>query len=245
MDARPGTSETPALGAETTDGKITVLIVEDDYFARQAMAALMVADDITVVAIVPTPDEALATARGVQPRVALIDMRLQGDNRAGIAVIRQVREVSPETACCIITGSDMTGELYADALYAGAQGYSRKGDSQNSDLRVLARRLARGEWVIDSELAARFAKRAVATGQLPLRPVGGEEPRLTRREKEVIPLVAQQLSTDEIADRLTVSRDTVKSHIKNIIAKFQVQNRDQAALYAILKGYLSGADRDG
>lgn len=226
----------------TTGGKISVLIVEDDYFARQAMAALMVADDIEVVAIVATPDEALATAQRAQPRVALIDMRLQGDNRAGIGVIRQLREVSPETACCIITGSDMTGELYADALYAGAQGYSRKGDSQNSDLRILARRLARGEWVIDSELAAKFVRRAAPAGQIPLRPVGGEEPRLTPREKEVLPLVAQQLSTEQIAERLVVSVDTVKTHIKHIIAKFQVQNRDQAVLYAVLKGYLSTPD---
>jgi NarL family two-component system response regulator LiaR len=231
------------MGAEseprTLGAKISVLVVEDDYFAQRAMASLLMADDIELTGVVGTSEEGIESARRERPRVALIDLRLQGDNRAGIEVIRAIRAISPETACCIITGADARGDLYADAFYAGAQGYSRKGDTQNSDLREVARRLARGEWVVDSELAAKFATRGARVDQWRARAIGGEEPHLSERELEVLALVAQQLPTQEIADRMFITVNTVKTHIGHIIAKLQVQNRDQAVLYAVLKGYFT------
>jgi DNA-binding NarL/FixJ family response regulator len=229
-DAMTETSQTPL---------VTVMVVEDDYFARQAMSLLLRADDIELVGVCASPDEALALAERRRPAVALVDMRLQGDRRGGVELIRALREVSPQTNCGVITATDTTGELYADAFIAGAHGYTRKGDTENSDLCELARRLGAGEWVVDSEISARYVNRGVRAYQFPARAPGGREPQLTERELETLALVAQQMSTAEIAEHMVISGNTVKTHIAHIIDKLHVQNRDQAVLYAVLKGYLN------
>ena len=222
--------------------KISVLVVDDDYLVRRAVPMLMADDDIELLAVCETPDEALELAKRAHPRVALIDMRLQGDSRAGVELIRILRAVSPDTSCCVITATDTQGDLFADAFYAGAQGYSRKGDSRNGDLCDIARRLAKGEWVVDSEIAARYVRRGAKVEQWEMRKTGSEEPRLTDRELECLSLIAQQLPTTEIAKRMFISANTVKTHVAHIIDKLQVQNRDQAVLYAVLKGYFTSPD---
>jgi len=219
--------------------KLTVMVVEDDWMAQQSVPLLLHADDIELVGVCATPEEALNLGEQRHPNVALVDMRLQGDPRAGVEVIRELRTLSPETICGVITATDMRGELYADAFYAGAHGYCRKGDTRNGDLRELARRLARGEWVIDSELTQRILTPGADALQWPTRTPGGREPRLTPREREILALVALQLTTKEIAERLVISENTVKTHVGNIIAELHVQNRDQAVLYSVLKGYLN------
>ncbi len=224
---------------QATPPALTVMVVEDDWYAQQAMSLLLQADDIELVGVCATPEDALALAERRRPAVALIDMRLQGDHRAGVELIRELRVVSPETICGVITATDMQGDLYADAFNAGAHGYTRKGDSRNGDLRELARRLAKGEWVVDSEISARYVNRGVRAYQFPARAPGGRDPQLTDRELETLALVAQQLSTKLIAERMVISENTVKTHIAHIIDKLHVQNRDQAVLYAVLKGYLN------
>lgn len=221
---------------QSRSGKLTVLVVEDDWMAQQSVPLLMHADDIELVGVCATPEEALSLAEQQRPAVALVDMRLQGDQRAGVELIGELREVSPETICGVITATDTQGDYYADAFNVGARGYMRKGDG---DLRDLARRLARGEWVVDSEISARYVTRGAQALQWPSRIPGGREPRLTPREREILALVAQQLTTKEIAERLVISENTVKTHVGNIIDELHVQNRDQAVLYAVLKGYLN------
>lgn len=218
---------------------LKVMVVEDDWMARQAVELLLTADDIELVGVCESPEEALTLAEQRRPDVALVDMRLQGNPRAGVELIRELKVTSPETICGVITATDMHGDLYADAFHAGAHGYSRKGDSRNGDLRELARRLAAGEWVVDGDISARFVISGVRAGQFPARIPGGSEPRLTERELQTLALVAQQLSTHDIAERLFISDNTVKTHISHIIDKLHVQNRDQAVLYAVLKGYLN------
>src|SRR5579859_1157692 len=199
--------------------KITVMVVDDDYLARRAVPMLMAEDDIELLGVCETPEDAVELATRARPMVALIDMRLQGDNRAGVELIRELRAISPQTACCVITATDTQGDLFADAFYAGAQGYSRKGDSRNGDLCDLTRRLARGEWVVDGEIAARYVTRGAQVDQWVIRKTGGEEPKLSERERQCLGLVAQQLSTKEIAERLVISENTVKTHIGHIINK--------------------------
>jgi DNA-binding NarL/FixJ family response regulator len=234
--------DTPDRAPGAPCGKITVMVVEDDYLARRAVPMLMAEDDIDLVGVCETADEAIELANSARPRVALIDMRLQGDSRAGVELIRTLRVISPDTACCVITATDTQGDLFADAFYAGAQGYSRKGDSRNGDLCELTRRLAKGEWVVDSEIAARYVRRGAQVEQWTIRKTGSEEPHLTERELECLALIAQQLPTKEIAKRMFISDNTVKTHVAHIIDKLQVQNRDQAVLYAVLKGYFTSPD---
>ena len=223
---------------QTPSDKLTVMVVEDDSWAQQSVPLLLHADDIELVGVCATPDEALCLAEQRQPAVALIDMRLQGDQRAGVELIRELRVVSPGTICGVITATDTQGDYYADAFNVGARGYMRKGDG---DLRDLARRLAAGDWVVDSAISARYVTRGAQSLQWPTRAPGGREPRLTPREREILSLVAQQLTTKEIAGRLVISENTVKTHVGNIIDELHVQNRDQAVLYAVLKGYLNPA----
>ena len=163
LDGRPDDESSQ----DATDPLVTVMVVEDDYFARQAMSLLLHADDIELVGVCASPEEALSLAERRHPAVALVDMRLQGDRRGGVELIRALREVSPQTICGVITATDTTGDLYADAFIAGAHGYTRKGDTQNSDLCELARRLSAGEWVVDSEISARYVNRGVRAYQFP------------------------------------------------------------------------------
>jgi two-component system, NarL family, response regulator DevR len=228
--------------ASAPDRKISVMVVDDDYLVRRAVPMLMAEDDIELVGICETHRVAVELAARAHPQVALVDMRLQGDDRAGVELIRELRAISPDTACCVITGADVQGDLFADAFYAGAQGYSRKGDTRNGDLCDLARRLAQGEWVVDSEIAARYVRRATAGGQWQAPRPGSSEPRLTERELECLGLVAQQFSTVEIATRMFITANTVKTHVAHIISKLQVQNRDQAVLYAVLNGLFTSPD---
>ncbi len=217
-------------------GALTVLVVEDDWMAQQSVPLLMHADDIELVGVCATPEEALSLAERRRPAVALVDMRLQGDQRAGVELISELRVVSPDTICGVITATDTQGDYYADAFKVGARGYMRKGDG---DLRDLARRLARGHWVVDSAISARYVTRGAEGLQWPARIPGRRDPQLTPRELETLALVAQQLTTKEIAERLVIADNTVKTHIAHIIDKLHVQNRDQAVLYAVLKGYLN------
>lgn len=217
-------------------GKLTVMVVEDDFWAQQSVPLLMHADDIELVGVCATQEEALSLAEQRRPAVALIDMRLQGDQRGGVELIRELRVVSPETICGVITATDTQGDYYADAFNVGARGYMRKGDG---DLRDLARRLAQGHWVVDSAISARYVTRGAQALQWPARVPGGREPRLTPREREILALVARQLTTKEIAESLVISENTVKTHVGNIIDELHVQNRDQAVLYAVLKGLLN------
>lgn len=223
----------------TAPARVSVMLVEDDWMARQSAPLLLHADDIDLVGVCADQEEALALAEARHPAVALVDMRLHGDDRAGVDLIRELRVVSPQTVCGVITGTDLRGDLYADAFNAGAHGYCRKGDRRNGDLREVARRLAAGEWVVDDEISARYVARGAASLQWPTRLPGGKAPHLTPRELEVLALVAQQLTTNEIGERLFISPHTVKTHITHIIEELQVQNRDQAVLYAVLKGYLN------
>lgn len=216
---------------------LTVMVVEDDYFAQQAMSLLLHADDIELVGVCATPEEALSLAEQRRPAVALVDMRLQGDSRGGVELIRELRVVSPETICGVITATDTLGDFYADAFVAGAHGYIRKGSTQNGDLRDVARRLANGHWVVDSEISAIYVRRGAQALQWPARASGA--PHLTPRELEILTLVAQQMTSKEIADQLVISVNTVKTHITHITDELRVQNRDQAVLYAVLKGYLN------
>ncbi len=220
------------------NGALTVLVVEDDPYAQHAMSLLLHADDIELVGVCAWPDEALALAERRRPAVALVDMRLHGDSHGGVELIRGLREVSAETICGVITATDTVCDFYADAFLAGAHGYIRKADM---DLRDLARRLAAGEWVINSEISARYVTRGARALQWPASEQEGESdaPRLTPRELETLALVAEQLSSRDIGERLFISEHTVKTHIAHILAKLRVQNRDQAVLYAVLKGYLN------
>lgn len=219
-----------------TPPPLTVMVVEDDPYALERIALLLRADDIELVGVCATPDDALRLAEQRHPAVALIDMRLQGDQRAGVELIRELRAVSAATVCGVITATDTLGDFYADAFVAGAHGYSLKGEG---DLRDLVRRLAAGEWVVDSGISARYVTRGARALQWPSRAPGAREPQLTERELETLALVAQQLSTREIAERMVISENTVKTHIAHIIDKLHVANRDQAVLYAVLKGYLN------
>ena len=221
---------------QPSQGVVKVMVVEDDYLARHSLALLLAADDIELVGACATAEEALALAERARPAVALIDMRLAGDDDAGVALIRELRSVCPETVCGVITANDPQGYFYADAFLAGAHGYCRKG-GENGDLRALARRLAAGQWVVDSEIAVYHLNNGARQGQWPARV--SKAAQLTEREHEVLALVAEQLSSRDIGERLYISEHTVKTHIAHIIAKLQVQNRDQAVLYAVLKGYLN------
>lgn len=220
----------------SVDRPITVLLVDDHEVVRRGVRAFFASqDDLKVVAEAATGPDALAAAAEHHPDVALMDLRLPGQD--GVETTRALRACSPGTHVIVLTsyGSD---EMLYPALRAGALGYLLK-DVAAEDLASAVRRAARGEPTLSPSIAARLM-RDVASPE-----AHGPEPELeplTPREAEVLTLVADGLSNHEIAARLHLAEATVKGHVSSLLAKLALPDRTKAAVYAWRSGLMSRDD---
>jgi DNA-binding NarL/FixJ family response regulator len=218
---------------------ITVVVVEDDPTAQLGIKALLSGAEIRITGMCATPEQCLQLVAEQPPQVAVIDMRLAGDARAGLELVRVLRTLSPSTKCMIFTAADYHGDLLPDAFFAGARGYLRKSHMNGVDLPSVIKTLAADHYVIDQDLAAALVRRIEGTEQAADTAPGRTYEALTERERDVLKLVAQGLTTAEIADKLVITESTVKTHIRNITEKLQLPDRQQAAALAVLKGWIN------
>ncbi len=197
------------------------MIAEDQTMVRQALAALLELEpDIHVVAEAASGDEAVAMARKHQPDVAVLDIEMPGPS--GIEVARQLKALGFPGKIVIVTTFGRPGYLRA-AMAAGASGFLLK-DAPAAQLAAAIRRVAAGERVVDSALAAA----ALTEGESPL----------SQRETEVLAVAAGHESITEVADRLHLSPGTVRNHLSAAIGKLGARNRADAARIAREKGWL-------
>jgi DNA-binding NarL/FixJ family response regulator len=210
---------------------IRVLVADDHPLARAGLAALLAAeDDLEVVGIAADGDEALRLATELQPDVACLDVRMPG--RTGIEVTRALS--APAAAhpipVLILTTFDVDEYVFG-ALEAGAAGFLLK-DAEPDEIVRAVRGVAAGNGTLDLAVTRRvldeFARRRA------LQPVVAADAVdvLTARELEILRLLAQGMSNDEIASTLTVEVTTVKSHIVRILPKLGVRSRLQAVVWA-------------
>jgi DNA-binding NarL/FixJ family response regulator len=174
--------------------------------------------------------EAVELCIRLQPDLVLLGARMP--ELDGLAATRAIKQSCPSASVLLLTTHE-TPEVI-EAVRAGAAGYLLK-DMTRQELIAAVRRVLRGESIPDRQLAAHVLQRAA--GEAP-HPSVARADRLTRREHEVLQLVAQGQTNREIAEALMVSTGTIKNHVEHIIAKLGVSDRTQAAVRAIELGIL-------
>jgi len=208
---------------------IGVLIAEDHSVVRGGLIELLgVTDDLEVVGTAANGTEAIELARELRPDVVLMDISMPEVD--GIRATRAIREAEPEARVVMLTAFSDRDRVVA-ALDAGAVGYLLK-DAQPQEVRDAIRAAARG----DAPLAPRAARELLAARS--------EEQRaeLSKREREVLVLVAEGLPNKLIARRLEISEKTVKTHLTSVFQRIGVSDRTQAALWAQRNGLAAGED---
>jgi len=206
---------------------IRVLIVDDHSVVREGLRMFLVRDpDLEVVGEALDGAEALQQARQLRPDVVVMDLLMPVMD--GIAATRAIRRELPETEVLALT-SVLESASVVDAIRAGAIGYLLK-DTQAAELRRAIKAAAAGQVQLSPQASAHLLG-AIRTPELP-------EP-LTPREMDVLRLLAQGQSNKEIARALDLVEETVKSHVRHILAKLGVQSRTQAVLAAIRLGIVS------
>jgi len=208
---------------------ITVMIVDDHEMVRRGACSYLEAQpDISVVAQAASGDEAIKLAQEFIPDVVLMDLVMAGMD--GVEATRKVKSLSPRSQIVILT-SFHQDEYIFPALQAGAISYLLK-DVKATELVEAIRRAARGEATLHPKIAARVIKSFRSLAPEEVNPYIA----LTDREMEVLKLIANGTSNDQIAEQLVISVGTVKGHVSNILSKLHLVDRTQAAAFAWQKG---------
>jgi len=206
-----------------------VLLVDDHELVRQGIVAMLHgASEIQVVGEAKTGREALEVARRKLPDVVLMDVRMP--DMDGLEATKRIKEERPRTAVIMLTMHDNPTYL-RDAVRAGAAGYLLK-DVSKDELVDAIHQVSSGGAFIESQML-----KGMLSEMKPTAPLGrGVAKNLTKREREILALVAEGMSNREIAEKLVLSPETVKSHVAAILEKLNVSDRTQAAIYAVRNG---------
>jgi DNA-binding NarL/FixJ family response regulator len=214
-------------GAET----LRVLIVDDHDLFRTGLRNLLEEQGVQVVGEAATGGEAVRSVQELAPDVVIMDLNMPG--MGGVDATRHIAGVSPLTRVVVLTISDQDADVM-DAILAGACGYLLK-DSSIQDLMAGIQAAFRGESLISPTIAAKVLQRVRATSAQP-EIADTIRSELSSREIEVLKLIANGKDNAVIAGELHISPKTVKNHISNILMKLQIDNRIQAAVYAVRSG---------
>jgi two-component system, NarL family, response regulator LiaR len=211
-----------------SDG-ITVVLVDDHSIVRQGVRALLETQaDISIVGEASSGDEAVRLCAEQAPDVVLMDLVMPGMN--GVEATRQIKQVSPRTQVIVLT-SYHEDEHIMPAIRSGALSYLLK-DVSPGELLTAVRKAALGETTIHPHVAARMMQALHGAESKEENPFAD----LSKREVEVLRLIADGLSNSAIAESLFISEKTVKSHVGNILSKLHLADRTQAAVYAWRSG---------
>jgi DNA-binding NarL/FixJ family response regulator len=210
---------------------LRVLLVDDHDLFRTGLRNLLEEQDLVIVGEAGTGAEAVVHVRELTPDVVVMDLNMPA--MGGVEATRHIAEVSPLTRVVMLTISDEDSDV-TDAILAGACGYLLK-DASIQELVSGIRAAARGEALISPHIAAKVLQRIRATSAQPeIEEMIRAE--LSEREIEVLKLIANGKDNAVIAAELHISPKTVKNHISNILMKLQIDNRIQAAVYAVRSG---------
>jgi DNA-binding NarL/FixJ family response regulator len=210
---------------------VRVFVVDDHSVVRRGLRAYLESvDDMEVVGEAADGQAALEqiaalAAAGGAPDVVLMDLLMPGMD--GVSATAAIAQHHPELAVVAMT-SFTQADLVHGALQAGAAGYLLK-DAEADEVAAAIRAACRGEVHLDPAIAKQLTRSLVAP-----KPQAADA--LTDREREVLVLVAQGLSNQQIADSLVISERTARTHVSNILGKLGVASRTQAALLAIREG---------
>jgi len=204
---------------------VLIALVDDHrVVARSLKAYLESFPDLKVVGIATSGEELLRHIREWKPQVVLQDLLMPG-GMDGVETIRRISECAPAVKVVALTASTDEARMMG-ALRAGAAGYVRK-DAEPEVLLAAVRAVARGKTYIDPSVSRQLLRAATPHEDL------------TPREIEVLRQLALGRSNKEIADALSIGDETVKTHVGNVFAKLQVENRAQAIVQALKRGLVA------
>jgi DNA-binding NarL/FixJ family response regulator len=224
--------------------KITLLIVDDHpLFLQGVVDSLMLEEDMQVIGQASSGEDGLDLIRSLKPQITLMDINLPGMN--GQQITHMVVQEKLPTRILLVTGYDEMEQAVHAAL-AGAAGYLAK-DIEPDNLVKAIRDVADGKFVFGSNVFSRHelddwvisqtegARRSYSEPGNPFHP-------LSDREMEVLNCVVHGMSNKEIANVLQISHQTVKNHVTSILRKFGVDDRTQAVIYALKRGWVTLKD---
>ncbi len=224
-------SEVLQAAEERSGDTLRVLIVDDHDLFRTGLRNLLEEQGVVIVAEAASGAEAVKIVRELAPDVVVMDLNMPG--MGGVDATRHITAAAPLTRVVMLTISEEDNDVM-DAILAGACGYLLK-DSSIQDLMAGIRAASHGESLISPNIAAKVLQRVRATSTQPeiANTIRAE---LSDREIEVLKLIANGKDNALIAAELHISPKTVKNHISNILMKLQIDNRIQAAVYAVRSG---------
>jgi DNA-binding NarL/FixJ family response regulator len=203
----------------TQPAAVTCVVADDHPAVLEAVAEYLVQAGIEILARARDGEEALERIQQRRPDVALVDVRMP--RLGGIELARRLKRSAPDTAVLLYTGYGDRA-LLTEALDAGVQGFVLK-EAPMDDLIRAVRSVAAGTTYVDPVLA----------GTLAASSVGSKMPQLTQRERDVLRLLADGLSNEEIGKRLFISAETVRTHVRKAMDKLDADTRTQAVARAL------------
>jgi len=206
-----------------------VVVVDDHDLFRTGLMNLLTEQGIHVVGEAATGEAAVKLVRDLAPDVVVMDIHMPGIS--GVDATRELAAVAPRSRVVVLTISEEDGDV-VDAVMAGACGYLLK-SSSIEELVAGIRAAAAGESLISPQIATKVLQLLRAQSPGRSQPLRAE---LSERELEVLRLIAIGKDNAQIAKDLFISPKTVKNHISNILMKLQIDNRIQAAVYAVRSG---------
>jgi len=218
--------------------KIRVLIVDDHAMVRQGLRTFLELQNQSALSIEVTGEaanglEAVMMAKQTQPDIVLLDLVMP--EMDGLQATSKIIEASPQSRVIILTSFGEEGKVLP-AIRAGAQGYLLK-DIPPTELVRAVRDAYQGKVQLHPEVARKLMSLAAAKDKPKIsHSANGSENSLTDREQEVLQLIADGMNNREIAEKLVISEKTVKSHVSNILNKLHLDDRTQAAIYALRHG---------
>ena len=219
------------MEAPRTADTLRILLVDDHDLFRTGLRNLLEEQGVNVVGEAGTGADAIRAVREQAPDVVVMDLNMPG--MTGVEATRHIASVSPLTRVLVLTISDQDSDVM-DAIMAGACGYLLK-DATIQELLRGIESAAVGESLISPHIAGKVLQRLRATSSEPeLEATIRAE--LSEREIQVLRLIANGKDNAQIAAELHISPKTVKNHISNILMKLQMENRIQAAVYAVRSG---------
>ncbi|WDV47293.1 response regulator transcription factor [Clostridiaceae bacterium M8S5] len=204
---------------------ITIMIADDHALMRQGLKQILeLEDDIKVIEETKDGEETIQRCLEIKPDVVLLDINMP--KLSGIEVLRRLKDIGIDTKIIMLTIHNDV-EYLSETLNIGADGYVLK-DAESSTLINAIRNVMGGSRFIQSSIANLLSQRYKNDDD----GLAGNKKNLTKREYEVITLIAEGLNNKEIAKRLFISEKTVKNHVSNIFKKIEVTDRIQAAIFA-------------
>jgi two-component system, NarL family, response regulator DegU len=207
---------------------IRLMLADDHRMLREGLRRSMSDQGFDVIGEARDGDEAIRLAEELQPEVILMDVTMPEVD--GVEATRQIRLHYPDIRIVMLT-MHADQEVLAAAIRAGASGYLVK-DCSTEEIASAVRMAASGETALSPQLAASMLDEVRKLDQ----PSSEEERVITRREEEVLQLIANGCSTPEVAEKLFISQKTVKNHLASIYQKLDARDRTQAVLQAVRMG---------